>query len=162
MSPEEKAADTISQYIPLVRLKMVKEKRLKYSAFIGQPDSIIKLVWSIFRGSDRELFVVVGLDTKNVPTVINVISMGTADSTIVHPREVFKPLILSSSSSFICLHNHPTGHVEPSSADKTTTENLIQAGKILQIMLLDHLIVGDSPHKFLSFRRVGLLKSASS
>jgi DNA repair protein RadC len=149
-----------SAYVPLVKLKMVREKRLKYSTeFIGQPEALIRLVWPIFKGSDREMFVVVGLDTKNMPTIINVVSIGVVDSTIVHPREVYKPLILSSSSSFVCCHNHPTGHVQPSTADKTATDNLMQASKILQIHLLDHIIVGDSPHKFLSFRRDGLLNT---
>lgn len=162
MPPESSVAKTASSaYIPLVKLRLVREKRLKYSAtaFIGRPEAIIKMVWPIFKGSDREMFVVVGLDTKNKPTIINVVSMGIPDSTPVHPREVFKPLILSSSHSFISLHNHPTGYVQPSATDKTVTENLMEASKIMGIRQLDHVIVGDRPNKFLSFRRQNLLKS---
>jgi DNA repair protein RadC len=139
--------------IPIVKLRMLKEKNLRYLALITQPESIIKLVWPIFKGADRELFIIVGLDTRRQPTVINIVSVGNVESTQAHPREVFKPLILSNSSSFICIHNHPAGTVSPSSADRDITKTLEAAGKLLQIELVDHVILTDDPDVYFSFRQ---------
>lgn len=148
----------VPQSIPLVKLRMVREKRLKYSAQIGYPEALIKMIWPIFRGADRELFIVVGLDSRHFPTVINIVSVGNVERTQVHPREVFKPLILSNATSFICIHNHPAGSIEPSNADRDITEILQEAGKKLQIPLVDHLIVTDRPDTFCSFKRNGMIK----
>ena len=145
------------QLIPLVKLRMLKEKRLKYSALITHPQSLIKLVWPIFKGADREIFVVVGLDTRHQPTMINVVSVGNVESTQAHPREVFKPLILSSSSAFVCVHNHPAGTVQDSSADREITKTLVAAGKLLQIELIDHLILTHDPETFFSFKQNAML-----
>ena len=145
------------QNVPLVKIRLVKEKRLKYSSQIHYPESIVKLVWPIFRGADRELFVVVGLDTRHFPTVINIVSFGNAESTQVHPRETFKTLILSSSFGFICVHNHPAGSIDPSKADIDITKTLQNVGNLLQIGLVDHLIVTNDPRNYLSFKQRGLL-----
>jgi DNA repair protein RadC len=136
---------------------MVKERRLQYSALITQPESIVKLVWPIFKGADREIFVVVGLDTRHQPTLVNIVSVGNVESTQAHPREVFKPLVLSSSSAFLCVHNHPAGTVSPSSTDREVTKTLVAAGKLLQIELVDHIILTDDPEVFFSFKRSGQL-----
>jgi len=96
-----------------------------------------------FAGLDREHFVVCGLDAKHYVTGINLVSIGSLTLSIVHPREVFKPLILMNSAAFICAHNHPSGDPTPSQEDRLLTPRLRQGAELLGILLLDHLVLGD-------------------
>lgn len=95
------------------------------------------------QGLDRENFVVLLLDTKNKVIGINTVSIGTLNSSLVHPREVFKPAILASAAALILAHNHPSGDPKPSREDIEVTKRLIEAGGLLGIQVLDHIIVGD-------------------
>lgn len=95
-----------------------------------------------FTGLDREHFVVCGLDAKHHIIGINVVSMGSLTLAIVHPREVFKPLILMNAAAWICAHNHPSGDTTPSSEDRILTKRLREVGELLGITLLDHLVFG--------------------
>ena len=104
---------------------------------------------------DREFFVAILLNCKNVPLGVNLVSMGSLSASTVHPREVYKPAILASSATVIVAHNHPSGDPEPSLADEKLTRNLAEAGQILHIELLDHIIVGSD--SFYSFRDEGVL-----
>ncbi|MGM9532028.1 JAB domain-containing protein, partial [Intestinibacter sp.] len=90
------------------------------------------------------------LDTKNQPTNISVVSVGSVNASIVHPREVFKTAILSNSSKIMLAHNHPSQILKPSAEDKLITKRIQDAGEILGIELLDHLILGDN--KYFSFK----------
>ena len=100
-----------------------------------------------FRNEDREYFIVIGLDTKNKPIYREIAHIGTANSTLIHPREVFRKAIMMSSVSVIVAHNHPSGDVEPSSEDIKVTKMLKKAGEILEIKLLDHLIISRNDFK---------------
>jgi DNA repair protein RadC len=91
---------------------------------------------------DREHFVVLYLDRKNNVNAINTVSIGGLSSTPVHPREVFKPAILTSSAGVVLVHNHPSGDPAPSADDVNITRRLIEAGKILGIDVLDHVVIG--------------------
>ncbi|SLM49928.1 protein of unknown function [Nitrospira japonica] len=82
-------------------------------------------------GLDRELFIVVGLDAKHRVIGINLVSIGSLTLAIVHPREVFKPLILMNASVWLCAHNHPSGDVTPSLEDRTLTKRLREAADLL-------------------------------
>ncbi len=144
--------------VPVVSVRLVRSGSLPYKQTVNSAYGIVKMVFPLFKQLDREHLVVVGLTTKLTPTIINTVSVGTLDSAVVHPREVLKPLILSNSFMFIILHNHVTGDVTPSSADKKITERLQLSGVILQIELLDHIVVGSNASTFLSFRNAGLLK----
>lgn len=95
-----------------------------------------------FRNQDREMFIVLGLDTGAKPIYREIVSIGSLNSTIIHPREVFKKAIIMSCNSIIVAHNHPSGDPEPSDEDKEITRQLKQAGEILNIQLLDHIILG--------------------
>ena len=97
----------------------------------------------LFHGLDREQFLVACLDAKHAIIGVNVVSIGSLTLSIVHPREVFKPAILLNSAAIICAHNHPSGHPEPSSEDRVLTARLRQAGDLIGITILDHLILGD-------------------
>ena len=96
-----------------------------------------------FSGLDREQFLVCCLDAKNASIGVNVVSIGTLTLSLVHPREVFKPAILLNACAIIAVHNHPSGDPTPSPEDRTLTTRLREAGDLLGIRLLDHLILGD-------------------
>ena len=97
----------------------------------------------LFHGLDREQFLVACLDAKHAIIGVNVVSIGSLSFSIVHPREVFKPAILLNSAAIICAHNHPSGDPEPSSEDRVLTARLRQAGDLIGITILDHIILGD-------------------
>jgi DNA repair protein RadC len=103
--------------------------------------------------ADREKFVVVCLDTKNQPTAINVCHIGSLNASIVHPREVFKSAILANAASVLVAHNHPSTDPTPSREDIEVTKRLSEAGKVIGIDVLDHLIV--CPERFVSLKEKG-------
>ncbi len=96
-----------------------------------------------FEGLDREQFLVCGLDAKHQVIGLNVVSVGSLTLSIVHPREVFKALIVMNAAAWLCAHNHPSGDVTPSQEDRVLTKRLKEAGELLGITLLDHLILGE-------------------
>lgn len=106
--------------------------------------------------SDREKIVAVCLDIKHQPTAISTISIGTLDSSIVHPREVFKTAILSNSAAIILAHNHPSGKPEPSKDDMDITKRLVKVGEITRIDVLDNVIIGGNDH-YQSLRELGVV-----
>ena len=98
----------------------------------------------------KEHFYVLLLDTKNKIISEELVSVGTLNSSLIHPREVFNPVIKSSANSIILIHNHPSGEIIPSCEDKNITKMLINAGKLLEIDVLDHVIIGKN--KYFSFK----------
>ncbi|MDL1891106.1 DNA repair protein RadC [Nitrospirales bacterium NOB] len=98
----------------------------------------------LFDGLDREHFMVVGLDAKHAVIGINTVSIGSVTMSIVHPREVFKPLLLMNASAVLLAHNHPSGDSTPSQEDRALTRRLKDAGELLGIAVLDHLVLGES------------------
>ena len=102
---------------------------------------------------DREHFKVILLDSRNKVIGVNTVSIGTINSSLVHPREVYKPAILGNAVSIILVHNHPSGETEPSDADIEITNQLGKAGKILGIELLDHIIIGRGKYLSLDVER---------
>jgi len=114
------------------------------------------------RGLDREVFWVLLLDTKNrLMTPPCEVSRGTLNSSLVHPREVFKTAVQHSAANVILAHNHPSGDPSPSSNDIRMTHKLIEAGKTMEIEVLDHLIIGrrtaEGLSDFISLRESGLM-----
>lgn len=109
---------------------------------INNPQSIYNHFSVTLRNEQREHFIIVMLDTKNKVIGEAVVSIGNLNSSIVHPREVFKVAIKRSAHSLILVHNHPSGDPEPSQEDLLITERLIQASKIIGIDILDHIIIG--------------------
>jgi DNA repair protein RadC len=142
--------------VDIVTLKMVKESSILYpQRSVKSPEDAYELVKQFLIDSDREIFLVVNLSTKNTPNSINVCHVGSLNSSIVHPREVMKAAILSNSASILIAHNHPSSDVTPSKEDIKVTKRLIKAGEILGIELLDHLIVGGG--NYLSMKEKGYL-----
>lgn len=119
------------------------------------PKEVCDLVMEEMRILKKEVFKAILLDVKNhVIKQLN-ISVGSLNSSIVHPREVFCEAVKVSSSGIIFVHNHPSGDPEPSREDIDTTERLIQAGNILGIKVLDHIIIGDG--KYVSLKEKGYI-----
>lgn len=105
--------------------------------------------------NQQEHFMILLLDSKNRIVKDEVISIGTLNASIIHPREVFKSAIRESANSIILVHNHPSGDPEPSAEDEQITEKLFEAGELLNIKVLDHVIVGKD--KFWSFKERSVL-----
>jgi DNA repair protein RadC len=124
-----------------VRLMLVRDGCPRtYPAFTSSA-----AVHEMFRslGSlDRELFLSLLLDTKQRLTGVSLVSVGTLDASLVHPREVYKPAIVGNAAAVICVHNHPSGDPNPSKEDHEITRRLAEAGRVLGIPLLDHLVIG--------------------
>lgn len=119
-------------------------KRLNTEAFhASSPQSVFNFIKSQIGFATKEHFIVLGMDTKNMILVYHVVSIGTINEAIVHPREVFFTIIKSLCSGVVLVHNHPSGNVTPSKQDIETTKRMVEAGKILGIPVLDHVIVGD-------------------
>lgn len=143
--------------IQIVSIKMVKEKNLEYGdTQISSPKDCANIFKKFIGDYDREALVVLTLDTKNKINSITVASLGSVNSSIVHPREIFKTAILSNAASIIISHNHPSGDPTPSKEDISITTRLKECGRILGIELLDHVIIGEYD-KYLSFKEKGLL-----
>jgi DNA repair protein RadC len=106
------------------------------------------------RRETKEWFLSLHLDGKNRIVCIDVVSVGSLNQSIVHPRETFKTALLSSAAAIILIHNHPTGDPTPSREDLAITRRLREAGDILGVKVLDHIIVGDT---FISFVSQGLM-----
>lgn len=106
-----------------------------------------------FADRKQEHFLCATLNGANELLNVRVISIGSVDRTTVHPREVYADALVDRATAIIVAHNHPSGHVEPSDHDVTTTHRLIAAGSVLGIELLDHVILGRGRH--FSFREAG-------
>lgn len=143
------------KYLKRIIASYVREKDVPYIfETVTDPASVIKQ-FKYLETRDREEFVALHLDKGNRPLCWDRISVGSISEAIVSPREVFKTALLSNATALIFLHNHPSGRVEPSPEDRKLTTKLIEAGQLLDMKVLDHLIVGDNA--FYSFREHGLL-----
>jgi len=121
---------------------------------VKTPEDVVALVRSRLKGKKKEYFLALLLDTRNQLIRVAEISVGSLDSSIVHPREVFKEAVSASAASVIFAHNHPSGDPEASEDDINLTKRLAEAGEIMGIDVLDHIIIGEE--KYLSLKREGL------
>ena len=121
---------------------------------VKTPEDVAELVRGRLRGKKKEYFLALLLDTRNRLIRVAEISVGSLDSSIVHPREVFKEAVSASAASVIFVHNHPSGDPEASEDDVKLTGNLVEAGQIMGIDVLDHVIIGGQ--NYLSLKREGL------
>ena len=137
-----------------VGIRIIKEKGAKESLYIKGPADVDRLLSSL-RERDREHFVVILLNTKNRVLGVDVASVGILDAALISPREVFKAAILLNSAGVILGHNHPSGDTKPSQEDLKITRQLIDAGKLMDIAVLDHVIIGDG---YNSLRESGLIE----
>lgn len=116
---------------------------------IRSPRDAVRVLAGI-RAEEKEHFLALYLNSRNVIIYKETISIGSLNANIVHPREVFRPAISRSAAAVVLAHNHPSGDVTPSQEDLRLTARLVEAGKLLGIEVLDHIIVADG--RYLSFR----------
>ena len=121
---------------------------------VKTPDDVAGLVQGRLKGKKKEYFLALLLDTRSRLIRLAEISVGSLDGSIVHPREVFKEAVSASAASVIFVHNHPSGDTEASEDDIRLTKRLAEAGEIMGIDVLDHIIIGGK--KYLSLKREGL------
>lgn len=144
--------------ISFLNLKVVKETSGRYDVNkkIRCPNDVFNVAQNVIRAGEypEENLWLITLDTKNNITGIFTVSTGSLNSSIVHPREVFKRAVLQNAASIIICHNHPSGDPTPSQEDIATTKRIYDAGKILGIELLDHIIIGDNEYISLKEREV--------
>lgn len=115
---------------------------------IGMPKDVAEIFIPLLRDELKENFIVVCLNSANRIIKYETITVGILNSSVVHPREVFKVAIENNSANIILIHNHPSGNPEPSKEDIKITKRLVESGKILDINVFDHIIIGN--HKYLS------------
>lgn len=122
---------------------------------IRSPQDVANLLMPELRDAKKEHLKSLVLSTKNQVIRIHTVSVGILDSSLVHPREVFKDAITASAAAIIVAHNHPSGDPTPSTEDRRITQRLAEAGQIIGIELLDHIILGDN--RFVSLKERGVL-----
>ena len=137
--------------LPIVRVRLEQDRVIGKES-VNTQDKAVEYIIREFADLDREVFMILNLDTALRPINLNVVSMGTLSEAMVHPREVFKASILSNANSVICIHNHPGGDVTPSDPDIAVTNRLTECGKILGIEVADHLIIGGRDGTYFSFQ----------
>ena len=133
------AAFEISRRI-LSQEKWLSDKR------VTSPEDVANIFIPLFRDEVKEKFIVVCLNSANKIIAYDTISVGNLNSSVVHPREIFKTALEQNAASIILLHNHPSGNPDPSNEDIAITKKLVESGKIMDIPVYDHIILAGNNH----------------
>jgi DNA repair protein RadC len=147
-------AAKVSQILACMELARRFFKTDKSAVKISSPSDILPLV-SFLAGKKQEHFVCITLSGAHEVISVRTVTVGLLNHSLVHPREVFAEAITDRAAAIICVHNHPSGTLEPSSQDLAITRQLAEAGTVVGIRLLDHLIVAESG--FVSLKERGLI-----
>lgn len=143
--------------VSIIRTIIVKESSMLYGARkINSPSLAAGLARDLYENADREILIVGALDAKCNPLSLEIVAIGNINTCIVSPRETFKSAILSCAMHIIVFHNHISGECTPSNEDIAITKRLIEAGDLLGIPVLDHIIIGDG-YSYLSLREEGIV-----
>jgi DNA repair protein RadC len=126
---------------------------IDYQSMIYSPEDVYAIMKKKILGLEEEHFWVLLLDTKNRVKDVLEISKGILDASLVHPREVYRMAIKNNTSSILLVHNHPSGDTKPSAQDISITKNLIDAGKILNVEMMDHIVVSEYGYTSLKEKR---------
>lgn len=135
-----------------VRLCLKEGNTLYSQREICTPKDAVSIMKEVLIEMDQEVALVVNVDTKGKPINFSMVSMGDIDRSLISVRNVYKSAILSNANSIILFHNHPSGDTQPSFEDFNVTNRIVEAGKLLGITLLDHIIVGAFDGREYSFR----------
>jgi len=133
-------------------LERYKKEKIPGKISLNCPEEVVDYLKERLGKEKKEHFLVLALDSRNKLIKITDVSVGTLDANLVHPREVFKEVILAHAAQVILAHNHPSGDAQPSEEDLEITKRLVEAGKILGIEVLDHIII--SQNSYSSFRKL--------
>ena len=130
----------------MIKVKSIEVREIEYSydkrPKISSMDDVVKTVKPMIADPNKEFFMALYLNTKNGVLKQEIISIGSLNANVVHPREVFRTACMISASSIIVAHNHPSGDPTPSREDIEITKKLCEAGKMMGIEVLDHVIIG--------------------
>lgn len=147
--------------VDIVKLLLIRDKSSPYRIkSITKAKDAVSIARDFLAGEDREVLIVMNLDASKKINSIHVLSIGSVDASMVHPREVFKTAILSNASSIMFVHNHPSGNPDPSDADENITCKIFGCGDLLGIKVLDHIIIGEDryAHCYLSEKKDGKIE----
>lgn len=130
---------------------------------ITEPHDVAEIVTAILNAEsetdqDKEHFWVLGLNTRHVIKYVDLVSLGCMDQSICHPRETFRLAVLKGAHAIILVHNHPSGDPASSLDDREVTRRMVEAGKVLGIDVLDHVIVANGSERYTSLRSEGVVK----
>lgn len=143
--------------VDVIRVGIIKEGSVLYGNRTATPAGTSYFMYdNFFKWADREQLYLICLNAKCEIQAVHLVSIGSIDTSVVHPREVFKAAILNNAHSILVAHNHPSDNLEPSRADINITKRLKETGDIIGIPLLDHLIVG-SDGRYFSLKEEGYL-----
>ena len=137
-----------------MKYEVVSERRIKYEVTIRTPADAYQVL-ERYRTRRREHFFVLTLDGSHGITAVRIVAIGIVNRSLVHAREVFRRAIIDNAAAIVVAHNHPSGSLEPSDEDHEVTRRLGEAGQLLGIPILDHLII--SRNGFFSFLEHGLM-----
>lgn len=144
--------------LPEVRIKIIAGMGLMSEEAVNTPEAAVKILAKEIADYDREVLAAVNLDVSCRPINYTVISTGTINSSLIHPREIIKSAILSNAASIILMHNHPSGSLKPSKEDIQVTDRMNQVCELCGIMLMDHIIVIPGSETYFSFRENRVLE----
>ena len=141
-----------------LRISIAREGTDEYpSGRVDSPAAAAELFLKTAPDDAREHFRVLFLSVRHIPIGIHTVSIGCLTSSIVHPRELFRPAIVAGASGLVLSHNHPSGEPEPSTEDLALTRRLAAAGSLLGIEILDHIITGDGTKAWVSLKERGIV-----
>ena len=145
------------KFIPRFDVRLVRDGRVATlePTIIRRPEDTLPVLEAELSELGYEKFIALALNTKNHVTAVLPVSSGSLNASIVHPRELFQRAILANAASIIVCHNHPSGDPTPSPEDIALTRKLVEAGQLVDIPILDHVILGYG--KYSSFKEMGLL-----
>lgn len=136
-------------------LRVVREPSTVEPGRLMSPADTYRLIRPLVMGEMVEHFYCIVLDSQSNVRHVILVTKGILNSTLVHPREVFRPAIVAGAASIVVAHNHPSGDPTPSADDRAVTRQLVEAGRILDIKVLDHVVIGEG--RYTSFAEQGLL-----
>ena len=142
--------------LEVVNIRLVREPSLYSEQILDSPQAVVELMAKELSQYDREVFCILNMKNNGQVINMNLVSVGTINASLVIPREVFKSSILANASAIIGLHNHPSGNPEPSREDILVTQRIHDAGEMIGIELLDHIIIGDN--RYVSLREEGVIQ----
>lgn len=140
-----------------VGIRMVKEPPLYSSEPVNSPQAAVRLMSETLKGYDREVLAVVNLRNDLKPINMNIVSIGTLNQSLAHPREIMKSIILSNAGSVMLFHNHPSGNLAPSQEDIQLTDRMSKLCSLLGTPVVDHIIIGNDDRYF-SFQENRILQ----
>ena len=159
MMIEQRPAPTVQRVRELVVSYRPFRCQLPVEGTVSGPRDAAKLAGALLAGADVERVLALHFNTKRRLIGVHVVSVGTLDASLVHPRDVYKAAVLSNASGLILAHNHPSGDPTPSGEDRALSDRLRQAGELLGVDLLDFVIVTDpiDGFRYYSFKESGVL-----